>query len=332
MMRKLLTVTVLAFLFSANLAAQNPNLGTAGAQFLKIPVGARAAGMGGAIIGMTNDASSVFWNPAGIANVRSNSIHFSHMNWFEFFNLNAVSYVVNAGNIGAFGIGAVTFGMDEMEMTTEMEPNGTGRTFDAQDLALSLSYSRNLTDKFRVGLSGKYIHQRIWNETSAGVAFDVGTQYQIDFKNLVLSMSMMNFGPDLKMEGPDLNITFDENSNYPNRLVPAKLETESYPLPLLFKFGIAMDVINTPFIKIQADVDAIHPNDNDEQIYTGAEFGFMQRFFLRGGYKFNHDDEQYSFGLGVNSRFAGNLVQVDYAYAGYNLLPDVHFITMNLTF
>ena len=326
-------VILISFLILANVgAAQNPNLGTAGAQFLKIPVGARAAGLGGAVIGLSDDATSIFWNPAGITHVKSGSGHFSHMQWFEFFNLNALAVVYSANNWGAFGMGAVTFGMEEMEMTTEFEPEGAGRTFDAQDMALILTYGRKLTDRFSVGLSGKYIYQRIWNEKAHGMAFDVGTQYLIDFQHLMLSMSMMNFGPDMEMSGPDLNVTYDQNDNYPNRLVPAQMETQPYPLPLNFKFGVAFDIVNSPFLRIRGDIDAVHLNDNDEQIYTGTEVSLLSRLFFRGGYRFNHDDSQYNFGVGVNSNFSGSVVQFDYAYSGYNLLPDVHYFGMNLTF
>ncbi len=68
---------LLVLLAYGSIFAQNPNLGTSGAQFLQIPVGARAEGMSGAIVGLTDDATSVFWNPAGIANVNNVQAHFS---------------------------------------------------------------------------------------------------------------------------------------------------------------------------------------------------------------------------------------------------------------
>ena len=64
-----------------NVFAQNPNLGTSGAQFLQLPVGARAEAMSGAIIGLTDDASAVFWNPAGIVKVNNVQAHFSYMDF-----------------------------------------------------------------------------------------------------------------------------------------------------------------------------------------------------------------------------------------------------------
>ena len=61
-----------------------------------------------------------------------------------------------------------------------------------------------LTDRFNVGLTVKYIYQRIWNETATGIAFDVGTQYRLDFQNLTIAMCMTNFGADMNYDGPDL--------------------------------------------------------------------------------------------------------------------------------
>ncbi len=331
---KRITCFIIILLSTAvvRMPAANPNLGTAGAQFLKIPVGAQAAAMGGGYIGLVSDASAVFWNPAGMMNVQHHSAHFTHMKWFEMFDVNAAAYVYDAGNLGAFGLGVLVFSMDKMEITTEMSPNGTGRYFDAQDMALSFSYARKLTDQFQVGVGIRYVNQRIWNETANGISFDVGTQYRIDFNNLTVAMSMRNFGPDMRMGGPDLNVKYDGNDNFPNRLLPTNLQTESFPLPLTFQFGLAFDIFHSQFTTLRAAVDAIHPNDNDERLQIGSELSFYDRLFLRGGIKTNHDDEQYNMGFGVNVFYSGLMVKVDYAFSAYNILPDVHMLSVGMEF
>ncbi len=331
-MKKTNLVAIITLLWALQLIAQNPNLGTSGAQFLKIPISARAAGMGGAYVGICHDATSVFWNPAGIAQAKTHSAHFSHTRWFDTFNVNAASYIYNAGAFGAFAASMVSLGMAEMEVTTEFAPNGNGRFFDAMDLALGLTYARNLTDRFRVGLTARYIQQRIWNETATGISFDVGTQYQLDFKHLTLAMSMTNFGPDMKFDGPDLKVTYDDHPNFPNRLVPTRLETETYPLPLNFEFGIAMDIFTTQFARAVVAIDAVHPNDNRERIHFGTEVSFYDRLFFRGGYKLNHDDEQYNLGCGITAFVSGILLGVDYAYSVYDILSDVHRVSFGVNF
>ncbi|HOC24346.1 MAG TPA: PorV/PorQ family protein [bacterium] len=317
---------------SALAQAQNPNLGTSGAQFLKIPVSARAAAMGGAYVAVCQDATSPFWNPAGIAGIKGHAAHFSHTRWFDTFDVSAASYVYNAGSFGAFAASVMMLGVDEMEITTEFQPNGTGAFFDAQDMAVALSYGRELTDRFRVGLTARYIQQRIWNESAGGLAFDVGTQYQLPFRNLVIAMSMSNFGADMRYNGSDMSVKWDGDANFPNRLVPTRLETEAFALPLNFAFGIAMDLFRAPYARGLVALDAVHPNDNKECIHLGTEITFFDRLALRGGWKVNGEEELYDLGFGVNAFSLGIPLSFDYSYSAYDILPDVHRFSFGLSF
>lgn len=326
-------VLLFILICSASLLAQNPNLGTAGAQFLQIPVDAKNTALGGAAVGLTNDASSIFWNPAGLANVNSVQAHFSYLRWFSMFDLNAAAVAYNIGDAGVIGASLISFSTGDMEITTEEEPNGTGRFFDAQDIAVGISYSKFLTDRFSVGLTAKYVSQRIWNETADGIAFDIGTQYRLDFQNLTIAMSMSNFGGDLRFDGPDLDITHNKDADYPqSRLTPARLQTESYPLPLNFQVGIGFDIYKADFVKIRGAIDAVHPNDNSERLNFGTEFSFFDRLFLRGGYKYNYDDEKFAFGAGANLPFSGAAIFFDYAYSMFDILPSVHRISVGISF
>jgi hypothetical protein len=327
----------LPFIFSVALIvtayAQNPNLGTGGAQFLQIPIGARAEAMAGAVMGCIDDASSVFWNPAGMVKVKNVEVFFSYMDWFTLFDHSAASIVYNVEDVGAFGASLIIFNTREMEITTELEPNGTGRFFDAGDMAIGISYAKYLTDRFSVGLTAKYIYQQIWNETATGFAFDIGTQYRLDFQNLTIAMSMSNFGGDLRFDGPDLDINYDREDIYPlSRIVPGRLQTEDYPLPLQFQVGIGFDVFKADFVKMRGDIDATHPNDNSERVLFGTEFSFFDRFFVRGGYKYNFDDQKFAFGAGANVPVGGSAIYFDYAYSVYDLLPGVHRISVKLCF
>lgn len=324
---------IIIFIFSIAVFGQNPNLGTSGAQFLQIPVGAKNSSMGGAVVGLTNDVSSSFWNPAGLVKIKNFEAHFSYLNWFKFFSHNAAAIAYNAGEAGVIGVHMVAFSSDKMEVTTEEQPNGTGRFFDAMDMALGVSYARYLTDRFSVGLSAKYIYQRIWNETANGFAFDIGTQYRLDFQNLTIAMSMSNFGGDMKFDGPDLDVQHSPGNNFPtSRITPARLETEDYSLPLNFQVGIGFDIYQQEFVKIRGAVDAVHPNDNAERLHFGTEVSFFDRLFLRAGYKYNYDDEDIALGGGVNVPFGNSFLNFDYGYAMFDLLPDVHRVSLTVSF
>ncbi len=330
LMRKLFFFVLISCTF---MLAQNPNLGSSGANFLQIPVGAKPAGMAGAVVGNTQDASSVFWNPAGLVKINSVQAHFSYMKWFDLFDFNAASLAYNAEGYGVFALSMIVFSTDGIEITTEESPNGTGRFYDAQDLALGLSFARYLTDRFSFGITVKYVSQKIWNESANGFAFDIGTQYQLDFQNLTIAMSMSNFGSDLRFDGPDLNVIHLRNENYPiSRLTPARLQTSDYPLPLNFQVGIGFDIYETDFIKVRGGADAVHPNDNSERLHFGTEISFFDRFYLRGGYKYNYSDEDFTFGAGASVPFSSTLVRFDYAYSIFDILPSVHRISLDISF
>jgi len=326
-------VGCLVALLAAAACAQNPNLGTSGAQFLKIPAGARSAAMAGAAVGTAQDASALFWNPAGIVNVATGDLHASYTPWWATVRLSHAGVVFSTESAGSFGVSMALLTMDDMEMTTELEPDGTGIMFDAQDLMLGLSYARRLTDQFSVGLTAKYINQRIWNETASGIAFDIGTQYRIGFRDLTLAMSMQNFGPDLRYSGRDLNVKYDPQSPNPsNRLAPAELTAEDYPLPLMFQVGLSMTAVSTDEFSLLAEVDVVHPNDNRERINVGAELTIMKILALRGGYRFNYDTEKATFGAGLNVPLGGSTFRIDYAYCVYDLLPSISRLSLGIAF
>jgi hypothetical protein len=326
-------ILLMILLFCCYAFSQNPNLGTSGAKFLQIPIGARAAAIGGACIGISNDAASVFWNPAGISDISSSAVHFSYLRWFDMFDLNAASAVHNFGDYGIIGVSIISFSTDKMEITTESSPNGTGQYFDAQDLAIGISYARNLTDRFSAGLTLKYVNQTIWNESSSGLAFDIGTKYRLDFNNLTIAMCMTNFGSDLKLDGSDLNVTYDKSTTLPlNRLTPARLVTDDYPLPLNFQVGVGLDIFTSEVLKIKTEIDAVHPNDNKERILAGIECEILGMLYLRGGYKYNYDDEDLTFGLGANIPLDKTSIKFDYAFSVYHILPSVHRISVSLEF
>jgi hypothetical protein len=333
MNRSIYRIAGLFLTLSFSVFAQNPNIGTSGAQFLKIPAGPRGIGMGGAFVSNADDASALFWNPAGIVHVKGNELSASYTAWWAGINLNHASFVYSTESSGSFGISMSLLTMGDMDVTTELQPEGTGQKFDAQDLMLGASYARSLTVDFAVGISVKMINQRIWNETASGLAFDVGTQYRLGFGDLTIGMSMMNFGPEMKYDGEDLAVKYDANAQNPNnRLAPANLATEDYPLPLHFQVGVSMTVLNTEAMKIRLAVDAAHPNDNQERVNAGTEITILDGFFLRGGYRFGYDLESATFGAGAVAPLGESCIKFDYSYALYNLLSNVHRISVGFTF
>ncbi|NIV13319.1 MAG: PorV/PorQ family protein, partial [Aliifodinibius sp.] len=157
------------------------NVGTTAAPFLEIGVGARALGMGGAFVSTANDASALYWNPAGLGRLQQLEVMFVHTEWIADITFDYVGAVLPLGRYGALGASITTLNMGEMQVRTILQPEGTGELFDAKDMALGISYGLNLTDRFSIGFNSKYIYQKIWKETAQGFAIDIGTLFTTGF-------------------------------------------------------------------------------------------------------------------------------------------------------
>lgn len=313
-------------------------VGMSAAPFLEIGVGARAIGMGGAFTGTANDASALYWNVGALVAVQRPEILFVHTDWIANLQFEYAGVVLPVGRLGVMGLSLSALHTEDMKVTTIEYPQGTGELFGASDLALGVSYSVGLTDRFSIGFTGKYIHQQIWKEHADGFALDLGTLFVTGFHGMRIGAVLTNFGTDMRMSGDDLLIYHDLDPNKlgNNEKTFAELKTESWPLPLAFQFGLAMDVVSNDWNQLTFALDAVHPSDNAESIHLGVEYGFQNWMFLRGGYRdlFLRDGEGgLSFGGGVIARFVGNFqVKVDYAYTDFGRLENVHRFSVGIIF
>ncbi len=313
-------------------------VGTTAAGFLSIDVGAQAVSMGGAYVAVANDATSMYWNVAGIARIQNYQAVFNHSKWIADVNINYLGMVIPLYNVGTFGVNVTSMTMDEMERTTIDKPEGTGDTFAAGSYALGLAFARNLTDRFSIGFNVKYITENIYNSSASGVAFDIGTLFTTQFNGLKIGMSITNYGTKLRMNGRDMltQVDIDPRIAGNNENMNADLQTDAYDLPLLFRVGVAMDVLkgmaNSNLI---IAVDALHPNNDTERLNVGAEYVFNQMFFLRGGYNsLGAEDAEggLSFGGGMKYSMGSSALMVDYAYKDFGILNTVQMVTLGLSF
>ena len=175
------------------LMGQNTNVSkvaTTSATFLEIPVGAAAVGMGGAFVSLANDASALYWNVGGISKIGKYDLQVASMNWIGDTKFNFVGLVLPLGNFGTIGFSFTSLSMDDMVVRTVEKPEGTGEFFSAGDLSFGVSYARNLTDRFSLGLTFKYIQETIWHMTAQGFAIDAGTLFRTD---VIVRNSMIDF-------------------------------------------------------------------------------------------------------------------------------------------
>ncbi|MCC5935565.1 MAG: UPF0164 family protein, partial [Balneolales bacterium] len=116
-----------AFVQPAQLQAQEiSKSGTSAAEFLNIPVGTRATGVGNAITASVNDATAMYWNPGALAGVRDRQVHIEHSEWFADLRHNFVGIVLPVSGAGTLGLSVSALTMDDMEETTMQQQDGTG--------------------------------------------------------------------------------------------------------------------------------------------------------------------------------------------------------------
>jgi len=322
-----------------DIAHAQSKAGTSAAPFLSIGVGARAIGMGEAYVGLSNDVLALYWNPGGLTLIDGVSFTTTHTEWFAGLthDFAGISVPLGNGTIGA----SVTFLMsDDIEITTLQEPEGTGLFYDATDVAFGISYAHNLLEIFSVGITGKYIQQKLVNETASSIAIDIGTVLNTGFKGIRIGMSLTNLGGAMKMDGPDLVIPYNVGGNVaitPD--IKAQLSTEEWPLPTNFRIGVAMDLIGqlgNSFIpnetsRLTLAIDGNHPTDNEERGNIGVEYSWNNTLALRTGYKFNYSEQGITFGGGLNVGLGDALIAVDYALAEFGDLGFVHRFTIGFT-
>jgi len=316
-------------------ASDFERVGQAGWQFLKIPASAREAAIGGIKAGLAgSNVGVVFNNPAELVFADGLQFSFTDNSWFADIHNQAVAVSKNFPKIGWFGISANYVDYGDMIRTDIVQqvspyPDVTGTeyvdklvstglgTFTANDMAIGLSYARQVTDRLSFGGTVRYLRSKIDDLTMDNFSIDVGTIFYTGIKSLRIAMLARNFGPDSRF------FEFNEKINR----TPVNIK-----LPTQFRFGIAYDVLehtdDSPHLLTVA-LEGVHPNDGPEKLNTGVEYSLMNLLFLRGGYRFNYDEEGLTLGGGVNVNMGMNFT-VDYAYLDFGRLEQVHMFSLVL--
>ena len=312
--------------------------GLSAATFLSIEVGPRSKAMGGAFVGVADDVSAIYWNPAGLAKLSDNSLMFSHNEWIAGINYDFAGASFPVGGFGTIGAFIMSLTMPEMIVRTVEQPEGTGELFGARNLALGLTYARNLTERFASGANFKFIRESIFNSSAKTVAVDFGTLFRTDFNDMVIGFSISNFGGDMKLSGIDTQVEVDISPNEfgNNDRIFANLQTEDLQLPLTFRVGVSMNVIEIEKIRVMVAVDAVVPNDNAQFVNVGGEYVIGNIFSLRAGYRtlFLEDSEEgLSVGAGLKYELFGETtLQFDYAYGDFGLLNNAQEFSLSIYF
>lgn len=314
--------------------------GTAAGAMLEIGVGSRAEALGGAFVAIADDPSALFWNPAGITKMKTLGVQVTKTDWFVGTTFNAVDLVIPTPMIrSSLGFHLAMLDYGENPVRTVFRPEGTGETYSASDLVAGLYWAMAITDRVSVGLGVKYFQERIWHVKGGTVAADLSILFDTPLRGLSLGGTISNLGPEFGLSGRDLTRVADidgrKDKYYNNDNVAIQLATETYPLPLLFRFGMAYELPLNASNSLLLASGVNHPSNDVESLDLGIEAKVMNMIYLRAGYHSisrEYSANGLSLGAGMKYRILGvATVTLDYAWSDWTVLSSVNRFTLGIS-
>ena len=287
--------------------AGNSNVGTRAFNFLKIETSARPTAMGGAFTGVASDASALYYNPAGVANLEGlNFIAGYHNNIFDMQSgfLGYIFPMEEGKKISAY-INYLNYG-------DFIRTDNNGRelgTFSGSDMLFAAGYSMTLEDNIQIGGVAKFIYEKVESYSSTGAAIDLSAKWGL--KN-----RMTNFGLMIQNLGTQLS-GFTDNC-------------KKNSIPTIVRGGISTRLRGLPLL-IAGDIVA--PLDNDLYFCLGGEYLNLKPLFLRLGYTSfgqNYKTQSNKDGLAGFSAGFGieyHRLQISYAISPQAELGTSHRVT-----
>ena len=328
-------IAISALLLISSISAQNlfpilggQRAGTSVFTFLNIGVSARAVGMGESVVALNQDASSIFYNPAIIAQLENTEISVSQIKWPAEINYDYFSITHRLFGRNYIGFNGGILHMEPMRETTEYHPEGTGNYFRFQDRFFGITYGAKMTDRFSFGMTIKHVTEDMAGHHMSAFLLDMGTFYWTGYRSLRFCASLSNFGQQVSPEGTYEKRILDQNSGSD---ITEITNFEKFSPPTQFRVGAAIDPLDSNGQKLAFSLQLNHPVDNAEYIVTGLEYSYMEILFVRAGHKFNKYEEDLTFGIGLIVPVGPLLIRADYGYANFNHLTDPQRFSIGLT-
>jgi len=156
-------------------------------EFLNIGVDAAALGMSKSVVATSNDVNAIYWNPAGLVNIKDYQGSLMHASYFAgIANYNYAAFAMPLDGESALGFSVIRFGVDDILNTTELIDSQGNidfnriSLFSAVDYAFNIAYARNLIFKdIYFGVNAKIVRRIIGDFASSwGVGLDAGIQFE----------------------------------------------------------------------------------------------------------------------------------------------------------
>lgn len=334
-MKKIILLIVVSFFISSlnELNAQErKKLAQTGMKFLSVSLDPRASALSDAMTTVQNNSASMLYNPSAMAEMdRMVDYSFGTTRWIADINYIHGTAALNLfdGQYGVIGLSLVAVDYGEFNGTI-VANNDDGYidvgTYKPTAIAIGVGYAKALSQKFSIGGNIRFVRQSmgtsvvtldasgnaVSKEHKAEVlSFDFGMLYHTGFKSLDFGMSIRNFSKEIKYID------------------------ESFQLPLTFKIGLSMNLIDLTEIdrgmhSLLLAVDAAHPRDYPEQVSIGMEYTFLNTFSIRGGYTFPTDEQEFSAGVGFKQELSDVNFSIDYSYTPFGIFDNVHRVSINI--
>ena len=347
----------------------NTAYGTTAAEFLLMAPTGRGAALGASYAALATDVSAMYYNPAGLAQLPRAGVMASTMSYVADTRLSWVGFAVPfGGGSRAIGFQIGTFGFGDQPVYTVDDPeNAAGEVYSVSQTVAGFTYAQQFSDRFSAGLNAKFINDALGRTTGRAFALDFGTNFHasVGGRPLRASFVIQNLGSTITHTGNALDVTVvrappqgvGTGAQEPQ---PARLQTKSWSLPVMFRVGMSYDVFATSSSRFTALGEFSQPNNTDPGFNFAGEYNIrlgQSGFQLAGrlGYTSSPDNnldaptqgspdfagfsstvgsgsEGISAGGGVrwqkNPRSLG--LGFDYAYRNLGLLGGVNMVTVGL--
>ena len=344
-------------------AGSKKRRGTAGAQELLIPVGARNIAMSNAFVAGVTGVEAAATNPAGVSGMLGNGqAMFSHTMWLADIGVNYVAVASKFKGESVFGITARTLDFGDIPITTTEFPDGTGSTFSPNYVTLGFLFSKQMTDRIRFGADFKIVEEGIMRESATGFVLDAGVQYASSSTGLRLGAALKNLGMNMNFDGPDLEEFHTPEGSQPGTSSePRRVHLQDFEMPTTLELGLSYEEISVGPGKINLAASFLNNNFSFDEYRFGGEFTLMDILALRGGLTVSHDPEPYgtdgiegtnddaddkeyeyetdefiwgpTFGFGINTSTMTNLnLSIDYAFRSTAIFDDTQWVTISVGF
>ncbi|MBI5022034.1 MAG: PorV/PorQ family protein [Ignavibacteriales bacterium] len=277
--------------------------GNTGLTFLKFGAGARTLAMGEAFVAVNGGPVGTYYNPATIATDATAHLLFMHNEGVQDRKTEYLASITGWNDF-SFGLSVNKTSVNNIPLRQIAgDPFGM---FDAQNASIGLSSAYEITSLISVGVTGKFLYEKIYVDDASGYAIDLGALYKSPW-NTQFGLSISNLG--------SMN----------------KLFNESTKLPLIIRAGTSY---NHPFTSIPIDVrvngDIVSfPKESKTHLHFGAETDYKNMIALRFGYQTGYETKSFSAGVGIRS----SLFQFDYAYVPYkDSFGSGHIFSLEIQF